>query len=232
MLILRALIVALLLLSSASCSSSRGSADEQQTDAAGAAVASPAPLDEFSDSTESALAGPAAATLAPGALVELVPSLAELPAGFSITPDSAGPVDLVAAADRSDDPEVAERDLKSEGFRIGYAADYGSEQTGAFVSVFVLQFESAAGAHAAFTRQAKAASDVAKPLQLAKVGDESAAFVEMVSEGDVAEIESIHFRVRDLVWIVETGGDDGSPGAGSPGSGALEIANKLVRRIA
>lgn len=223
----RALAVAVLVLLCGSCSGSRGATDQQQSSQAGIANALSASAADPAEPSGPATGASSEGTLPPGALVELVPSATELPAGFTITADAAGPADLAAVADRSTDPEAAQKSLKSAGFKVGYSADYGNEQTGGFVSVLVLQFANATGARAAYAQQVRAAAEVAEPRKGATVGDESAAFRESVPEGDVAEIESIHFRVRELVWVVETGGQDGAET-----SMALDIAMKLVKRTA
>jgi hypothetical protein len=224
MLIARTTAAAVLLMSCGACTAHRESAPTPSRSAA----PSPAPSSSRASVDPSVSASPAAPTaLPPGALVELVPSPADVPPGYDAAEGTTGPLGLTEVADLADDPEAAQRALGINGFKDGYSADYGNEQTGAFISVLVQRFTNEAGAKADYARQVSESVASSDPLSIAPVGDESSAFVEKVPEGDVAEIVSVRFRVRDLVWLVETGGQD------SPDTTlARDIAARLAGKIA
>lgn len=169
---------------------------------------------------------PAAAALPPGALVELVPSAVDLPPGFTIQ-DGAGPIDLTGVAALSSDPKAAASALHSNDFVDGYSAEYADQRSGAFLSARVLRFSVESGARADFAREVRESAAAAESVPMAQVGDESAAFREKVPEGDVAEIVSVRFRVRDLVWLVETGSQESMDAAL-----AHNVAANLARRAA
>jgi len=157
-------------------------------------------------------------------LVELVPAVTDLPAGYTLV-EGAGPVDVVAVAAVSADPDAAEKALQAEGLTGGYVAEYDEQQTGAFVAVSVLRFAAETGARAHFARGVSESAADADAIIMPAVGDESAAFTETVPEGDVAEIVSVRFRVRDVVWLIETGGQQRVDTMF-----AQQIASRLVRR--
>ncbi|MEP7055611.1 MAG: hypothetical protein ABI912_10230 [Actinomycetota bacterium] len=226
MLIARAAAAAVLLISVTSCTGRHEAAAPPPSPVATSAGA-PSDVTEADSSapvSEAPLEPPVAATLPPGALLELVPSAADLPPGYDVT-EGGGPRSAQEIADLADDPANAMRALQSNGFKDCYSADYGNVRSGAYISVQVMRFNTDAGARADYARQVQESAAASDPLQMAPVGDESAAFREKVPEGDVAEIVSVRFRVKDLVWLIETGGQDVSDI-----SMARDLATKLVRR--
>lgn len=214
----RALLAAVVLVSLAACSGGSDQGPESAEPSAPSAVAS-------IDAALPPAALPPGA-LPPGALVELVPTVAELPAGFTAFEGGAGPVDLAALAELSPDPEAATAELERERFRDGYSAQYASESGGDFASVLVTRFGDANGARAHFAREKRESSVGTEAVTISPIGDESFAFKEKLTEGDISEIASVFFRVGDLVWLVETSGQ-------SNGDIVLaqSIAAKLAKRI-
>ena len=160
-----------------------------------------------------------------GALVELVPVSAELPAGLELVTDAAGPLDLRGAADLDADPAGTSRSLLQGGFRDGYSAAYTDSGSGAFVAVSVLRFDTPGGAGASFASQLARSRQGIRAVAMAPIGDASAAFSEESAEGDVPRTVIVWFRVRDLYWRVSAGGF-----GDSDLSVARDIAVRLERR--
>ena len=157
--------------------------------------------------------------------MELVPTVAELPAGYAAVEGAAGPVDAATVADLDPDPVAASAALRANGFRDGYSAEYSHPDDGSFVSVLVSRYADGPSAKTDFARLVGATRPPARVERIETIGDESHASREAVVEGDVAEIVSVRFRVRDLVWLVEVGGQ---PRADD--TLAKNIAKALVRR--
>lgn len=167
----------------------------------------------------------AASALPAGALVELVPTVAELPEGFTLVDGGSGPLDAAAVSERSVDPAATAGDLERDGFLDGYVAEYVNDATGAIVTVVVLRYSADSGAIADMARAAQAGAD-AERHPITPVGDESFAVLDQVAEGDVQELVALRMRVGEIVWLVETGG------AGDATSGLAEdLAARLARRI-
>jgi hypothetical protein len=185
-----------------------------------------APIEQLPAASSTAADISAIPSLPPGALVELVPSAAELPPGFAPVEGGAGVLDAAAAAALSDDPDAAALELQRNGFRDGYTEQFENSSTGAFVSVVVLRYAAADGAHADFARAVRESAG-AERLALAPLGDEFLALREKVPEGDVQQLVSVRVRVGDIIWLVETGGQGEVDPAVPRG-----IAERLIRRIA
>ena len=175
--------------------------------------------------TAATASGAVDAALPPGALVELVPVPAELPEGLSPLPDGAGPLDVRAVAELDGDPAATLKTLQRTGFRDGYSAAYTDADTGAFVSVVVLRFETGQGSRDAFAQQMGPLRASREPLALVSIGDESAAWREQATDGDVAQTVTVRFRVRELTWWVSAGGF-----AAADLGVASDVAARLARR--
>lgn len=204
------------------CISCTGSSEDSAEPAAVTAVES---ADVEVESAPAAEGAAAPGSLPPGALVELVPSPAELPAGYAVLDGSAGAADAAAVAELSSDPSAAAALLQRSRFTDAYSAEYGEEQTGAFISVVVLRFGDAAGATDYLASRRSEITPATTNAPMPRVGDESFAYSEQLPEGDVTEIVSMLVRVRDLVWVIETGGQETTDTAL-----ANDIAKKMVRR--
>lgn len=142
-------------------------------------------------------------TLPPGALVALVPTPSEVPAGMVPVVLGSGPRDLAVVAGYSGTgaaATAAAAKLRSHGFQEAYVAQYANQSTGQVLSVVVSRFATAAGATADLADDVKAGGGTKVVVQ--QVGEASAATTEPITGKVSGQLLLLRFRRGVDTWVL------------------------------
>jgi hypothetical protein len=142
-------------------------------------------------------------TLPPGALLDLVPTPEEVPAGMVPVLAGSGERDLQTIAGYSGTgaaATAAAASLTKHGFTKAYVAQYANQATGQVLSVVVSQFATAAGATADYDSDANAAKG--SVITTETVGDASSATKQTITGSVSSELVLLRFRRGTTTWAV------------------------------
>ena len=142
-------------------------------------------------------------SLPPGALMNLVPTPAEVPAGMEPVVQGSGPRDLSVLASYSGSGAVATRaaaTLRAHGFQTAYVAEFANLSTGQVVSAVVSQFATVAGAMADFHDDL--ASMHGSTVVTATIGDASAVSRQPVPGRVAGQLVLLRFRRGTYTWVI------------------------------
>lgn len=159
------------------------------------------PSAQVVDPTAAASAPVPGVTLPPDALLALVPTPAEVPAGMVPVLSGSGPrpLDVVAGySGTGPAKQAAVAQLTAHGFRSAYVAQYASPTSGQVVSVVVSQFATAAGATADFADDQRGATGSTVPT--ATLGEASSVRLQELAGSPPSQLVLVRFRRGTTTW--------------------------------
>lgn len=142
-------------------------------------------------------------SLPPGALRDLVPTPAEVPAGMVPVVLGSGSRTLDQVAGYSGTGNVAtqaQKSLREHGFQQAYVGQFANQGTGQVLSVVVSQFATAAGATADFSDDEKATSGT--PVEAEQLGDASSVTKTTMGGSTSAELVLVRFVRGTTTWTM------------------------------
>lgn len=140
-------------------------------------------------------------TLPPDALVALVPTPAEIPAGMVPILAGSGPrtLDVVAGYSGTGPAKAAATEaLTAHGFTRAYVAQYAQPNTGAVLSVVVSEFATAVGATADYGDDQRGATGATVPT--ATLGEASTVRLQDLKGTPASQLVLIRFRRGTTTW--------------------------------
>lgn len=155
------------------------------------------------DPTTAASAPLPGVTLPAGALQDLVPTPAEVPAGMVPILRGSGPRDLAVVASYSGTGTTrsqAEAALQLHGFQEAYVAQYANQGTGQVLSVLVTSFRTAQGATADFSDDQRGTSGTEVPTE--QLGDASSVTTQTIAGSVQSELLLVRFLQGTHTWTL------------------------------
>lgn len=155
------------------------------------------------DPTAAASAPVPGLALPPGALLNLVPTPEEVPAGMVPLVKGSGPRTLEVVAGYSgtgaQQTKSAAR-LREHGFTQAYVAQYANEATGQVLSVLVSAFATSGGAQADYLDDQRGNTGAAVATD--QIGDASSATVSAVAGSVTGELLILRFLAGTHTWTI------------------------------
>lgn len=165
-------------------------------------------------------------TLPPDALVGMVLSPDQVPAGMVLAVKGSGPrsLDVVAGYSGAAATAAAAAKLRTHGFTSAYVAQYVNPGNGQVLSVLASSFATASGAAADFADDVKAPAGTR--LTVATLGEASAATTQDVPGKVVRQLVLLRFRRGTTTWSLAYQ----APKPADPAV-AVDLAKALLARV-